>query len=168
MRTPWVIAATFLLCGALAALTVWPRHLVLEIARADSAERVLCAGVHPGEEVVLSFFHSVNRRPVHDTFRVASDRLIVVKSVFDSFGAGMPEASTTEGTLRVGEDGWLEWTINRPMPEVVVRIGWVANHTLRLKGRQVPLAELAPPGTAVAMRPKTYSLLGLWKGRCVR
>jgi hypothetical protein len=152
----------------LTALALWPRHLILEIARADSDLPLLCARMRPGDEVVLSFVHSVNRRPVHDTIRVASDRLIVVKSVFDSFGAGMPEASTAEGTLRIGEDGWLEWTINRPMPEVVVRIGWVANHTLRLKGREVPLAELAAPGTAVALRPKTYSWFDLWKGRCIR
>jgi hypothetical protein len=80
----------------------------------------------------------------------------------------MPEASTDEGTLRVDKDGWLEWTINRPMSEVVVRIGWVANHTLRLKDRQIALAELAPPGTAVALRPKAYSSFDLWKGRCIR
>jgi len=128
----------------------------------------LCAEMRAGDEVVLAFVHSVNRRPVYDTIRVASDHLIVVKSRFDTFGAGMPEASTEEGTLQVAEDGWLEWTINRPMPEVVVRVGWVANHTLRLKGREVALADLAPPGTAVALRPTVYSWFDLWKGRCIR
>jgi hypothetical protein len=157
-----------LMCAALAALVFWPRYLVLDVARADSRSSLLCAKMYAGEEVVLTFVHSVNRRPVYDTIRVASDHLVVVKSVFDSFGAGMPEASTEEGTLRVGKDGWLEWTINRPMPEVVVRIGWVANHTLRWKDRQVALADLAPPGTAVALRPKAYSWFDLWKGRCIR
>lgn len=168
MQKRLAVVLAFVLCATLTALAWWPRHLVLDVARADTGVSLLCARMGPGDEVVLSFVHSVNRRPVHDTIRVASDRLIVVKSVFDSFGAGMPEASTAEGTLRIGEDGWLEWTINRPMPEVVVRIGWVANHTLRLKGREVPLAELAAPGTAVALRPKTYSWFDLWKGRCIR
>ena len=168
MRTRWTGFLGFLTGAVLAALGFWPRFLVFEVARADSPVLLLCAKMRADEEVVLAFIHSVNRRPVYDTIRVASDRLVVVKSVFDSFGAGMPEASTDEGTLRIAEDGWLEWTINRPMPELVVRIGWVANHTLRLKGRQVALADLAPPGTAVALRPKVYSWFDLWKGRCIR
>jgi len=168
MRKRSTVVLVVLMGAALAALVFWPRYLVLDVARAESSAPLLCAKMRAGEEIVLAFVHSVNRRPVYDTIRVASDRLVVVKSVFDSFGAGMPEASTEEGTLRVAENGWLEWTINRPMPEVVVRIGWVANHTLRLKGRQVALADLAPPGTAVALRPRTYSWFDLWKGRCIR
>jgi hypothetical protein len=121
-----------------------------------------------GDEVVLSFVHSVNRRPIYDTIRVAPDHLVVVRSRFDAFGAGMPDHSTAEGTFRVAEDGWVEWTINRPMDEVVVRVGRVANHTLRLKDREVALATLATPGTAVALRSRAYSRFGLWKGRCLR
>lgn len=153
---------------AAAGFLMFPHHIVLEIIPTDSDRPVLCAKMRDSEEVVLSFTHSVNRRPVYDTIRVTRDRVIVVKSRFDAFGAGMPEHSTSEGTFRVAEDGWIEWTINRPMPEVVVRVGRVANHTLRLKGRDVPLADLAPPGTAVAFRPNVYAELGLWKGRCLR
>jgi hypothetical protein len=115
-----------------------------------------CAKMRAGE-FVLSFTHSVNRRPVYDTIRVARNHVVVVKSRYDAFGAGMPEHSTAEGTFRVAEDGWIEWTINRPMPEVVVRVGRVANHTLHLKGREIPLASLAAPGTAVALRSQIYS-----------
>jgi hypothetical protein len=80
----------------------------------------------------------------------------------------MPETSTEQGTFRVGRDGWIEWTINRPMPEVVVRVGRVANHTLRLKGRETRLADLAEPGTPLAMRMQNGSLYTIWKGRCLR
>ena len=168
MRKRWTAILVVMMGAALAALVFWPRYLALDLARADFPAPLLCAKMRVGEEVVLAFVHSVNRRPVYDTIRVANDHLVVVKSVFDAFGAGMPEASTDEGTLRVTEDGWLEWTINRPMPEVVVRIGWVADHTLQLKDRHIHLADLAPPGTAVALRPTAYSWFDLWKGRCVR
>lgn len=154
--------------AAAAGLLLLPRHLVLELVPAGPGPPLLCAKMRAGEEVVLSFTHSVNRRPVYDTLRVARDQLVVVKSRFDAFGAGMPEHSTAEGTFRVAEDGWIEWTINRPMPEVVVRVGRVANHTLRLKGRDLPLAALASPGAAVALRPGRYSEFDLWKGRCLR
>jgi hypothetical protein len=168
MRRRWVVLA--LLGAGIAGswLLLLPRHVVLEITPIDTGRPVFCAKMRVGEEVVLSFTHSVNRRPVYDTIRIARDRVIVVKSRFDAFGAGMPEHSTDEGTFRVAEDGWIEWTINRPMPEVVVRIGRVAHHTLRLKGRDVALATLAPPGTAVALRPSGYAELDLWKGRCLR
>ena len=109
---------------------------------------MFCARVQPGEEFVLSFVHSVNRRPVYDTLRVEADHLVIVRSRFDSFGAGMPEASTPEGTLTIAEDGWLEWTVNRPVPEITIRVGWVANHTLHIKDREIRLADLAEPGEA--------------------
>ncbi|MBI4537732.1 MAG: DUF1850 domain-containing protein [candidate division NC10 bacterium] len=154
--------------AATAVMGFWPSQLVLEVSPVGAGRPALCARMRAGEEVVLSFTHSVNRRPVYDTIRVASDRLTVVRSRFDAFGAGMPEASTNEGTLRVEADGWLEWTIHREMAEVVIRVGWVAQHTLHLKGREVALTDLALPGTALALRPRAYSWFDLWKGRCVR
>jgi hypothetical protein len=157
-----------ILAAALAAVCFFPQRLVLEVANDNTGKRVLCAEMADGEEFVLSFVHSVNKRPVFDTLRVARDHLVIVKSRFDAFGAGMPETSTEQGTFRVAEDGWLEWTINRPLPEVIVRVGRVANHTLRLKGREFRLADLAEPGTPLAMRVQTRSIYRVWKGRCVR
>jgi hypothetical protein len=168
MQKQSAIVLAVLLCAAVAPFVFWPWHLVFQVTRAGSSVLLLCAKMRPDEEVVLAFVHSVNRRPVYDTIRVAADGLVVAKSVFDSFGAGMPEASTDEGTLSVGEDGWLVWTINRPTPEIVLRVGWIADHTLRFKGRQFALADLAPPGTAVALHAKMYSWFDLRKGRCIR
>jgi hypothetical protein len=156
------------LAAALAAACAYSQHLVLEIAHANTGEVVLCADMAEGEEFILSFVHSVNKRPVYDTLRVARDHLIIVKSRFDSFGAGMPDTSTEQGTFRVAEDGWMEWTVNRPLPEVIVRVGRVAEHTLRLKGRTIPLKELAEPGAPLSMRTHQRSTYMLWKERCIR
>jgi hypothetical protein len=156
------------LAAALAAMLFYPRHLVLEIVNANSKQTVLCAAMADGEEFVLSFIHSVNRRPVYDTLRAARDHLVIVKSRFDAFGAGMPESSTEEGTLRIAGDGWLEWTTNRPVPEVVVRVGRVAEHGLRLKGRSIPLKDLAEPGAPLSMQIHQRSTFAMWKGGCIR
>lgn len=158
----WVCTA------ALTAVFFYPQHLVLEIVNVNSGQMALCADMADGEEFVLSFIHSVNKRPVYDTLRASRDHLVIVKSRFDAFGAGMPESSTAEGTLRVAEDGWLEWTTNRPVPEVVVRVGRVAEHTLHLKGRFVPLKGLAEPGTPLSMQIHQRSTYVVWKGRCIR
>jgi len=138
----------------------YPLYPVLRVANVKKAELLFCARMAENEEFVLSFIHSVNKRPVFDTLRIEGNQLLIVKSRFDSFGAGMPEGS------QMGQDGWLEWVVNRPVPEVTLFVGWVANHSLRLKGREIPLTELAEPGTLLSLRAGKASRYGLWKGRC--
>ena len=138
----------------------YPLYPVLRVASVKKEKLLFCARMAENEEFVLSFIHSVNKRPVFDTLRIEGNQLLIVKSRFDSFGAGMPEGS------QMGQDGWLEWVVNRPVPEVTLFVGWVANHSLRLKGREIPLTELAEPGTLLSLRAGKASRYGLWKGRC--
>jgi len=152
---------------AVAVIFGWPFFSVLEISDFNTGRAVLCARMHAGEDFVLSFTHSVNRRPVYDTLRAEGDHLVIVKSRFDSFGAGMPDASTDEGTLTVAPDGWLEWTVNRSVPEITVRVGRVAEHTVHLKGREIRLADLAEPGKPLTMRVRKIRMFDLLKGRCI-
>ena len=152
--------------GGMVGFLLWPLFPVLEIVDGRGGRVVFCARVQPGEEFVLSFVHSVNRRPVYDTLRVEADHLVIAKSRFDTFGAGMPEASTRDGKLIVAEDGWLEWTVNRPTPEITVRVGRVADHTLHYKGRDIRLSDLAEPGSALTLRVRKSRWLDLIKSRC--
>jgi len=148
-------------------LLLWPFFPVIEIVDGRSGRRAYCERVEPGEEFVIAFVHSVNRRPVYDTLRAEKDHLVIVKSRFDAFGAGMPEASSPEGTLSVGPDGWLEWTVHRRVPEVTVRVGRVADHTLHLKGREIRLSDLSEPGSALTFRIRSARGLDIMKGRCI-
>ena len=153
--------------AGVAGLLLWPFIPALELIDGRSGRVAFCARVRAGEEFVLSFVHSVNKRPVYDTLRAEADHLVIVGSRFDSFGAGMPEASTPEGTLAVAPDGWLEWTVNRPVPEVTIRVGRVADHTLHLKGREIRLSDLSEPGSALTFRVRKARWLDLMKGRCI-
>lgn len=153
--------------GGMVGFLLWPLFPVLEIVDGRSGRIVFCARVQPGEEFVLSFVHSVNRRPVYDTLRVGADHLVIAKSRFDTFGAGMPEASTQDGTLNIAEDGWLEWTVNRPTPEITVRVGRMADHTVHYKGRDIRLSDLAEPGSALTLRVRKSRWLDLTKSRCI-
>jgi hypothetical protein len=153
--------------GVMAAFLLWPMVPVLEIVDGQSGRRAFCTRAQPGDEFVLSFVHSVNRRPVYDTLRVESDHLVIVRSRFDSFGAGMPEASTQDGTLTVSEDGWLEWTVNRAAPEITVRVGRSADHTLHYKGRDIRLSDLAEPGSALTLRVRKSPWIDLMINRCL-
>jgi len=156
----------FFLAGS-TVLLLWPWISILQVAGGDAGDVRLCAFVSSGEEFTLSFIHSVNKRPVCDTLRAQGDHLVIVKSCFDAFGAGMPEASTEEGTLTVLPDSRLEWTVNRPVPEVIVRVGRVAEHTLGLKGRQFRLDGLAEPGKALVFRVRKSSIWNALGDECL-
>ena len=83
----WIAASAALGGGvALAVALFWPAYIVFEVVPTETARAALCAKMRPGEEVVLSFTHSVNRRPVYDTLRPAGDHIVIVKSRFDAFG----------------------------------------------------------------------------------
>lgn len=159
-----------LFLGALTAFffLFFPLYTVLRFTTIKEGKVVLCAEMAEGEEFILSFVHSVNRRPVYDTLRVEGDHLLIVKSRFDSFGAGMPEISTETGKLQFDKDGWLVWTANRPVPEVNLFVGRVANHSLSLKGREMTLADLVEPGTSLLIKAYKASFFEMWRGRCLR
>ena len=166
MHRRW-IAGLVVVGAGVVALLLWPFIPTLEIVDGRDGHIAFCAGVRLGEEFVLSYVHSVNKRPVYDTLRAEADHLVIVGSRFDSFGAGMPEASTQNGTLTVSKGSWLEWIVNRAVPEITVRVGWVAEHTLHIKGREIRLADLAEPGKPLTMRVRKIRLLDLLKYRCI-
>lgn len=165
----WLGSSLFFL-GLLTAVVLLflPFHKGLWIVSTNGKEVVLCAEMEEGEEFVLSFIHSVNKRPVYDTLRVEGDHLLISKSRYDSFGAGIPETSTETSELKIGNDGWLELTVNRRVPEILLFVGRVANHSLSLKGRQVALADVAKPGTSLSIKVRSASFFEIWKGRCLR
>jgi hypothetical protein len=159
-------AAVFMVLAAGGVLFL-PLFRVLVLEESGTADVRLCARVGESEELALSFIHSVNKRPVRDTLKVEGDHLVIVGSRYDMFGAGMPESTTQDGTFEVLPDGGLLWTVNRPVPEVVVRVGRVANHTLHIKGRDIPLADLTAPGKALAFRVRRVALFEMVKAGCL-
>lgn len=146
----------------------YPYHTTLTVTAVKKRQVILCARMTEAEEFTLSFIHSFNRRPVHDTLRVEGDRLIIVQSRYDTFGAGMPESSTESGRIEVDREGWIIWKINRSVPEIRLFVGSIADHTITLKGRKIPLLAYVESGTSVLFKPGKASLYNLWQGRCLR
>ena len=147
-----LVISLLLLVPAVVLFIGYPFIRVLEIRNDDNGKVLRYTRMRLGEEFILSFTHSVNKRPVYDTLRVKKDYLVIVKSRFDAFGAGMPDSSTKEGTLTLAQDGWLEWITNRPVPEITVRVGWTADHKLHFKDKEIRLSDLSEPGTPVTLR----------------
>lgn len=162
---PGAIAA-FVALGVIMFFLI-PTQTVLVVGTVKPDKTVLCTRMNDGEEWMISYVHSVNRRPVFDSLRIEGKGLRIVRSRFDAFGAGMPETSTPENPLRTGTDGWLEYTVNRLVPDITIFVGRVAGHALHIKGREIPFISLAEPGTALRFSVEKRSLYQTFNGRCV-
>ena len=161
---PGAIAVALVL--GMVALFWIPSQSVLIVAEAPE-KVVLCARMSEGEEWTISYTHSVNRRPVYDFLRVEGNGLRIIRSRYDAFGAGMPETSTPDNPLRVGPDGWLEYTVNRPVPDVTIFVGRVAGHALHLKGRLIPFISLSEPGKSLRFFVERRSPYRIFEVRCI-
>ncbi len=162
---PWAVLSVTAL-GMIAFFWI-PSQTVLVVRTVKPDKNVLCARMIDGEEWMISYTHSVNRRPVQDFVRVEGSGLRIVRSRFDAFGAGIPETATPENPLRFLADGRLEYTVNRPVPEVRIFVGRVAGHVLHVKGREIPFTSLAEPGMALRFFVEKRSLYQIFRGECL-
>jgi len=143
-----------------------PSRSVLVVQKLEPDTLVFCAPLAEAEEWTIAYTHSVNRRPVYDTLRLEGNGLRILRSRFDAFAAGMPDGSVPDDALRLGPDGWLECRVDRRLPDLTIRVGRVAGHQLRIKGRTIPLTNFAPPGSALRFSAAHWSRYQFWKGRC--
>lgn len=139
-----------------------PLRTALTVRSKATRELRFAAAMGEGEEFVISYVHSVNRRPVHDTLRVERAGLRIVKSTFDSFGAGIPETASEGHPLRRRADGWLEYAVDRPVDDVTLFVGRVAQHQLKVKSSVISLDRLEAPGGALRFSVEKLSSIQLW------
>ena len=163
-----IVPGAISLAIVLGAITFFliPLQSVLLVQTVNPEAVVFCAQITEGEEWMISYTHSVNRRPVYDFLRVEGNGLRILRSRYDAFGAGMPETATPENPLRTGPDGLLEYTVNRRVPDLTIFVGRVAGHVLHIQGKSIPFTSLAEPGKALRFSAERRSLYRLWKGRC--
>jgi hypothetical protein len=71
-------------------------------------------------------------------------------------------------TVRLTPEGKLVLAnINRPLPEITVYVGTVANHILYAAGRGIPLADLVPPQTPLNFRIDKVSYFTLLRSKYI-
>ena len=110
----------------------------LVVADADSGERLLAVPVETGAEVTLAYTHSVEKTPVRDVYVIDGDSLRMVRTEFDSYGAGLPSGADVERT----DDG-LVAPVDRSYDRLRVSPGSIAGHELRVGEDRHDLVALA-------------------------
>lgn len=102
----------------------------------------------------IRFLHSVALSPVEEWFRLEKGAIVLEKTVYQDFGAGLPHAPGPGQTMTCQNGHLVMSGYHRRLPTFDVRVGRVANHVLLLPGAdgavaRIPLNTLAPPGSAV-------------------
>ncbi|WP_081661658.1 DUF1850 domain-containing protein [Halopiger djelfimassiliensis] len=108
----------------------------LVVADADSGARLLEVPVDEGDEITLSYTHSVEKTPVKDVYVVDGTELRADRIVFHSHGAGLPSDEeierTDEGFVAEGDGSYDRLTV-APSP--------IAGHELAVDGERYDLVE---------------------------
>lgn len=114
---------------------------------------------------VISYTHSVNKGRVHDVYTKTKDKkLLLDKTIFVSYGAGIPEPEETPGAeFKVLEDGYEISNLNRIVPKLTMAVGLVANHSITMyknkTASEYPLTDFFEPQTSIILEIKKVSLL---------
>ena len=142
-----------------------PLVRVLSISnRKNFSERIYSRDGAAG--FVINYTHSVNKGRVHDFYAPSGGDLLLYKTEFVSYGAGMPELAETEGAVFRVIDGTYEISnINRRLPSLVMAVGVIAEHSICIGSdfkseNERFLKDFFAPQTSLVFEIKRVSLAG--------
>lgn len=149
-----LLGAIFLGAALLLPPGAWAADAASELCVLDAAGAV--AGAWPlaeGQGFAIRYTHSVALTPVEDHFVIRDGIIHLDKTVYQDFGAGLPTAPGPGQSMSAADGRLVISGYARPLESFDVRVGRVAGHTLLLPSgagqAEIPLAELAPPGSAL-------------------
>jgi len=121
--------------------------------------------VSPGDVFSVKYVHSVNKSPIEDVFEIEQDDGIkLIKTVFHSFGAGVP-CELEPGQVLIRKEDRLEIiNINKHIDRYLLKVGTVADHTLCIQNREIRLYHLAAPKQTVRFEVRRIPVYYILKG----
>ncbi|WP_052475970.1 DUF1850 domain-containing protein [Cohnella kolymensis] len=152
-----IIAAAFIWSWSVPALTI----------RQLPGNRVVYQiPMHTDGKFKLIYIHSIHRTPVEERYHINAERKIVVDAVvFDTYGVGMPSSLAEGETLRLENGKMITENMNRVVGTFDLRIGQViANHTLYVNDKVIPLSQISAPGSAVRFEVDRLNLFTYLRG----
>lgn len=110
------------------------------------------------ESFTIEYIHSVQLTPVSETYIVKKDKIILIESYFNSYGAGLP--ATTPYKFQITGKGFRIYEINEIMEYLIYRTGAErANHKLILGGREYVFLDFTEPRSGVEFNVKKMGVL---------
>ena len=123
---------------------------------------------------IISYTHSVNKGRVKDYYTIKPDyTLLCDKSVFLSYGAGIPEPQDfPDAVFSVTSEGYTITNINRNLKQLTMAVGIIANHSITILNSNVVnsqtefsdskeffLTDFFEPQTSINLQIKRVSLI---------
>lgn len=109
------------------------------------------------KEFIISYTHSVNRGRVRDYYIIKSKYIILSKTRFMSYGAGIPEPekrqkfTETEDYIEISD-------INRKIDNLYLFVGTIANHKIEIDEKKIELKEMFKPQENIKIEYKILSI----------
>lgn len=103
---------------------------------------------------IISYTHSVNKGLVKDYYSVNKNKsLLLLKTRFSSYGAGMPEPNDWPGQFFVKTEDFVEiQQINRIYPYFQMAVGVIANHCVETENEFFRLVDFFEPQTRLVIK----------------
>ncbi len=99
-------------------------------------------------EVELRYIHSVARTPVHEYFTVDNNRFILYKTVFESYGAGLP---LDGGDFRRENGRFVQEGQNIKLEQLIIRVSRTKGQEIIVAGKVYDLQDLLEPGQRLTL-----------------
>lgn len=109
------------------------------------------------KEFIISYTHSVNRGRVRDYYIIKSKYIILSKTRFMSYGAGIPELEKRQ-KFRETEDYIEISDINRKIDNLYLFVGTIANHKIEIDEKKIELKEIFKPQENIKIEYKILSI----------
>jgi len=126
---------------------------------------VYCCKIKPGDFFQITYTHSVNKTAVDEFFKIEADYgILLTKTAFRSFGAGIPYEIEPGQKLTVYPDRTEISGLNLRIPKLLLKVGVIADHKLIVNRRTLPLKQLTRPQRTIRLEVLRVPLISLLRG----
>ena len=128
---------------------------------AENGKTVLFARpIRAGESFEVTYTHSLNLSPVTDVVEWTGADLVVRKSMFKTFGAGIPLPADFAGSELLFKGDHYELVgIDKHMLGFAIVTQKVPNHKITFDGRETCLLDIAESGAPIYITVKPLSFI---------
>lgn len=109
------------------------------------------------KEFIISYTHSVNKGLVRDYYIIEDKNIVLSKTRFASYGAGIPEPEELQKFIIT--DDYIEiYDINKKIDNLYLFVGTIANHIIEIDGEKIELKKIFKPQESIKIEYKILSL----------
>lgn len=126
-------------------------EMSLVLSDPKSGQAYAAYPVEDGDTFSVEFIHSVNKSPVRDIYEIRDGEIWNTQCIYYGFGAGVEEELGEGETLSYGDNGeMIISNIEKKMDSMVLVVGTISDHTLRIGQETISLRDLCGRSSKVS------------------